>query len=287
MSDATRDAGGSGAPTQKSPEKPSRKRNPVEQFLVWAIILGLGGWAAFEGSAMYGYSSSRDKLAQALLMGSGADGVPVYLDQAEEMLFGPRTKEVTQEGEFPTIVYRWKTPLKEYGAIQLSYNRETNEVFHMHPDYFTEEELAEMRKGQVSDGGAYEGEGDSGGESQRSEGGMGGGRGGFDPMQADADGDGKLSQAETPERMREFFGQIDTSGDGYIDAAELEARRAARRAGGQGAPGGGESPPGGGESAEAGGGRPQRPESVEETEPASPAEAQTPPAESNSAPDNG
>ena len=39
----------------------------------------------------------------------------------------------------------------------------------------------------------------------------------------DADGDGKISKEEAPERMKERFDQIDRDGDGYIDKAEQDA----------------------------------------------------------------
>ena len=80
-------------------------------------------------------------------------------------------------------------------------------------------------------------------------GGGGGGRRGFDPMQFDADGDGKVSREEAPEQMAEFFDRIDTNGDGFMDEEEFAARRAAR-GGGRGGDGGGEDRPE----------RPQRPE---------------------------
>lgn len=40
--------------------------------------------------------------------------------------------------------------------------------------------------------------------------------------EADANGDGKLSKDEAPERMKENFDRIDTNGDGFIDKAEAE-----------------------------------------------------------------
>ena len=54
-----------------------------------------------------------------------------------------------------------------------------------------------------------------------------GGRGG-DPMerlrQMDADGDGRISKDEAPERMQErMFSRMDANGDGFIDEDELEA----------------------------------------------------------------
>jgi hypothetical protein len=45
-------------------------------------------------------------------------------------------------------------------------------------------------------------------------------------MDLDKDGDKKISLDEAPDRMKERFGDMDTSGDGFIDAAEnAEIRR--------------------------------------------------------------
>jgi hypothetical protein len=57
--------------------------------------------------------------------------------------------------------------------------------------------------------------------------------------QFDRDGDGKLSRDEAPEPMRDSFSQLDTNGDGFIDAAELSAlqKRSGRGGGGAGARG--------------------------------------------------
>ena len=45
----------------------------------------------------------------------------------------------------------------------------------------------------------------------------------FDPMQFDADGDGKLSLEEAPERMKARFGDMDADGDGFATRAEVNA----------------------------------------------------------------
>ncbi len=72
--------------------------------------------------------------------------------------------------------------------------------------------------------------------------GPGGSRsGGFDLMQFDADGDGKVSKQEAPERMQEGFDAMDTNKDGALDQAEIKALRDMMRAkfrGGGGPPGG-------------------------------------------------
>ena len=47
-------------------------------------------------------------------------------------------------------------------------------------------------------------------------------RGGPDLSRLDADGDGKVSKDEAPERLKERFDTIDTNGDGYINKQEQE-----------------------------------------------------------------
>ena len=60
-------------------------------------------------------------------------------------------------------------------------------------------------------------------------------------MQFDADGDGKVSKQEAPERMQEGFDAMDTNKDGALDQAEIKALREMMRAKfrGGGGPGGG------------------------------------------------
>ncbi|MGL4465097.1 MAG: hypothetical protein ACRDD1_17725 [Planctomycetia bacterium] len=60
----------------------------------------------------------------------------------------------------------------------------------------------------------------------------------------DTNGDGKLDEAEAPERMAEGFARVDADGDGFVDAVELKVvvqRMGGRRAGG--APGAPEGVP--------------------------------------------
>jgi hypothetical protein len=79
-------------------------------------------------------------------------------------------------------------------------------------------------------------------------------------MEGDADKDGKLTKAELPERMHRILERADTSGDGALDKAELDAM-AARFSAGRNAQGGdrpgGDRP--GGNAPRPGGDRPQRP----------------------------
>ncbi|NJN14614.1 MAG: hypothetical protein HC813_03055, partial [Planctomycetes bacterium] len=55
----------------------------------------------------------------------------------------------------------------------------------------------------------------------------------------DLDQDGKISREEAPERMKERFDEMDTDGDGFIDADEQKAlRERVRGRGGRGGRGG-------------------------------------------------
>jgi collagen type III alpha len=45
----------------------------------------------------------------------------------------------------------------------------------------------------------------------------------------DADGDGKLTREELPERMRPQFERMDRNDDGVVDADEMQAMASRRR----------------------------------------------------------
>jgi multidrug resistance efflux pump len=64
----------------------------------------------------------------------------------------------------------------------------------------------------------------------------GGPGGGFDLMQLDADGDGKISKQEAPERLQEAFDDFDTDQDGLLDPKEVQAMRDKLRAKFRGGP---------------------------------------------------
>ena len=69
----------------------------------------------------------------------------------------------------------------------------------------------------------------SGGAGIGGRGGRGRGRGMPDLTVLDVDGDGRLSIDEAPERMKNFFSQMDGDGDGFIAQDELQAGRGAGR----------------------------------------------------------
>ncbi|MCB9844700.1 MAG: hypothetical protein H6811_01760 [Phycisphaeraceae bacterium] len=63
-------------------------------------------------------------------------------------------------------------------------------------------------------------------------------------MENDANGDGKLSRDEVPERFGAFFERVDGNSDGFLDREELETFAASRPGRGPGGPGG-DAPEGG------------------------------------------
>ena len=71
-------------------------------------------------------------------------------------------------------------------------------------------------------------------------------------MSRDADGDGKVTKEEMPERMRGMLERIDTNGDGAVDKEEAEKMAERFR--------GGDRPAGGDRGAREGGDRPRRPQ---------------------------
>jgi len=74
-----------------------------------------------------------------------------------------------------------------------------------------------------------------------SEGRPGGSGGGFNILQYDADGDGKVSKEEAPERMSRFFDRIDVDQDGFISQDDIEARTRQREQEAKEAPASGNS----------------------------------------------
>ena len=59
-------------------------------------------------------------------------------------------------------------------------------------------------------------------------------------LENDADGDGKISKAEAPERMQNFFDNLDGDSDGFVTKKELEAMAKRWRGGNSG--GGAQAP---------------------------------------------
>lgn len=246
-----------------SESKPAAARNPVERIVVWGLIGILGILAILEGSTRFAYTNSLSRLRARLQDDDTADAVPLTLAEAEKMISGSPKKTVGER----VVSYRFQGLLKEFGTIHLPHDAD-QVVLGLETADAPEPQEREVVRTVGEDGYALQEEssdsssssGPPAGSGGAGSGGPGGGRT-FDPMQFDANGDGKLSIDEVPERMKENFAEIDLNGDGFLDAEELAARRNAR--GGPGGAGAGERP------------RPQRPsedESVDKPADEKPAE---------------
>lgn len=210
----------------KSEEK--APRNPVERLLVWGGI-GLMVIVVFtEGTARFGYSMTLSRLQERIQEDEGPDANPLSVEESSKFIVGFPSK-TTADG---VITYRFKGLLKEFGAIHLPYDDE-NTILGLVTDAPPEVDLAPA-SGEETEADAAAESGMAGMPSgaagdQPANGGEGGGRRNFDPMQFDADGDGKISLEEAPERMKESFAELDANGDGFADAEEFAARRALRQ----------------------------------------------------------
>ncbi|QDT35457.1 EF-hand domain-containing protein [Thalassoglobus polymorphus] len=207
------------------------KRNPVERVAVWGLIGIMVLFVCTEGIARFGYSMTLPRLQKRINEDDGVDPRPLTVEEADTLVFGFPTKTV--EGQ--KVTYRWKGLLKDFGAIHLPYD-EDNIVLTLVTDAppEIEEKVAATGEDEEESGpdpsieGAPVGDAAPGGDGDGETGRQRGGRD-FDPMELDADGDGKLSKEEAPERMQQIFDRIDTNGDGFADAEEFAAMRAARK----------------------------------------------------------
>jgi hypothetical protein len=231
-SDQTRTTS-SANPPSASRDKP---RNPVERVVVWGLIVALlavSGWEAF---ARFGYTNSLNSLQAA--MAADEDGQTLMLEQVPAHLSGSPARE--QNEDMRVVSYHWSGLLKDYGSIHLPYSSDNEVLGLLTADAPPQEEFTAIAS--PDDAGAFDELQDaapaqmSDGAGQGAEGGAAGGRGGFDPMQFDDDGDGQLSLEEAPDRMKESFAEIDTNGDGFADGEELAARRRARQSEGSDRP---------------------------------------------------
>ncbi|MDB4439614.1 hypothetical protein N9153_01680 [Planctomicrobium sp.] len=203
-------------------EKP--KRNPIERLVVWGVILVGVFIACTEGAARFGYSMSLNALQDRVHDDEGADANPLTITAAEKLLVGFPEKEEGNE----RVTFRFKGLVKEFGAIHLKHDDE-GLILGLEtdaPPEVEEEKVPEF----TNDATEPNGDGNMGGPGMGAGMGSGGGEGGnFDPMQFDEDKDGKVSLEEASDRIRESFSEFDIDGDGFIDADEFAAHRAARQ----------------------------------------------------------
>jgi hypothetical protein len=199
-------------------------RNPVERAVVWTLIGAMLVLVAVEASAKFGYDLSRSSLEAAIKTAEDSN-TPLLIEQVPALMTGYH-RDTTQETEHDGVVtYRWPSLFKQYG-LNVRYRSNLRTVVGVSSDNAPpeqpriiasappEEEEGETAEGAQGDGQAPPGEG----------------RGRFDPMQYDADKDGRLSKEEVAasNRMSESFARIDTNSDGFADAEELTAWRASR-----------------------------------------------------------
>lgn len=199
---------------------PARKRNPIERVIVWGLIVVLLALAAREAVARFGYTNSLNSLQAA--MAADEEGQTLTLDQVPTHISGSPTRQTDEANR--VVSYHWSGLLKDYGSIHIQYTADNEVLGLLTADAPPPEPIAVNEEDFAEPGEPIGGIGVAGAPGE----GSGGGRRGFDFVQADADSDGKLSLEEAPGRMKERFAEIDTNGDGFVDQEELAARRAAR-----------------------------------------------------------
>jgi hypothetical protein len=119
------------------------------------------------------------------------------------------------------------------------------------PSEFSKEDIDRAKQSNGDDDGDQGPQRSTEAPAQRQGGGgPGGGGGGGMLANLDANGDGKISKSEAPERMQGRFGELDQNGDGFLSGSEIPTFGG----GGRGGPGGGGGDGGGGRGGPGGGG---------------------------------
>jgi hypothetical protein len=227
--------------TPLSEPRPARKpRHKVELWAVRAGILLLVVLAGVQAHARFGYEMSL-KSMQARLAAEEESGVPLLVSDLPGLVVGFPSRDDVEERHWRLVVYKWRGLTQSY-EIRMPYDSsektpailslETADAPVPPEPKFVE---APQEASAPPSGGGGPGMGS----------GMGGGmRGGPRPdlMASDADGDGRISKSEAPERVAANFGEWDTNGDTFIDKDEIAARRARRPQGGGRPPAEGSAP---------------------------------------------
>ncbi len=236
---------------------PARKpRHAVELLLVRGGILVLVLLAAVQAHARFGYEMSLKKL-QARMASEEETTVPLLLSDVPQMIWGFPSRTEQEDRHWRSITYKWQGITQAY-EIRMPYDSSETQPAILSLETADPPPPVPVAKVDVPETAAPSMPSMGG---MPSRGGMGGGGGGGprpDLMASDADGDGRVSKAEAPEQMAQFFDRMDANSDGFIDKDEI-AEAARRRAERQRSSGGSSS----------GGERPQRPA----TESDKPAEA--------------
>ncbi|NOX56100.1 MAG: EF-hand domain-containing protein [Planctomycetes bacterium] len=223
-------------PTQEA-AAPAKKRSPVERAIVWGVIVVLAIVAVIEWRARRSFSQAVEGI-RAALRASDESLDDVTLEEAEAMIHGAKLEPAPKQGPYDVRLYRWKGLLRTY-TLRLQVAQDevpivlamdtlsdpTAPIGPAYDPYYRPERVVGVDEVPPEEMGA---EGDI---EEAEAGGPGGGgrrRRSFEDL--DANGDGKLTPDELPERMRQFFERMDANKDGGIDKAEFEAARQRRRA---------------------------------------------------------
>lgn len=217
--------------------EPRPARKPRHKAELWAVrggIVLLVILAGVQAHARFGYEMSL-KSMQARLAGEEESGVPLLVADLPGLVVGFPSRADIEERHWRMVVYKWRGLTQSY-EIRMPYDSSEKapavlslETADAPPPPEREVVEAPQEASAPSPGGMGSGMGAGMGP------GMGGGmRGGPRPdlMASDADGDGRISKTEAPERVAASFEEWDTNGDTFIDKDEIAARRARRSAGG-------------------------------------------------------
>lgn len=231
---------------------PSPARHPLERAIVWGVIALGVVVIAIEGRARLAYAQSLSRIQAALDAAEQQELSSFHVDQLPEMIAGSPSVSDESHRFHQMRHYQWNGLFKQYG-LHVRYGMHTKLVTGVLSDNPPPDPQAVMalpsgdspvdsaHAEYVSRGPGGPGSGFGGGA------GGGGGMGGGprrNPMESDADKDGKLSRDEVQGRLAEAFDEIDTNHDSFLDEPELAARFARRGGGGPGGPMG--PPPGAG-----------------------------------------
>ncbi len=153
------------------------------------------------------------------------------LQEGEEVVLNPRAvlpemTEDVKEAEKVDVDQRFGKAKEEGRGEKGEGRREKGNPGGPSPD-------ARGPDGGKGPGGFGGGPGGGPGEGGRPRGPGGAGKGRFDLMQSDKNGDGKISRDELPEPMQGMFDRMDANSDGFIDKAEISAMRARFQQGGK------------------------------------------------------
>ena len=222
-------------------------------MLVWGLILAGIVVVALEGRARLAYSQTLSRIQAGLDAAEQMEISDFHLDKLQPLIAGNPTV-IEETRRYDSVKHlQWKGLFKQYG-LHVSYGMNSKVVTGVTSDNAPPEAPAmriqppgdapvdSAHAAFINGGGGPVGPGSGMGGGGGGGGGFGGGRR-RDPMESDADKDGKLARDEVQGWLAENFDEIDTGKDGFLDAEELAARFSQRGSGG--GPGGPPAGPGG------------------------------------------